>query len=664
MLLLRDDIKRADMTRLMASHLRDIQAAQTGSGNLQELQVQKLIKMLDIAACSELFADSLGMWRTGDVLAMLATKLPGEVLAAVLPQLPILDRSELRERSRAAFTRPSTDFLHYYESSGTTGDPVAAPKAVDDLIVNTMNIGEMWGRFLCRDDSALILINGPFAPAGYQFEKVLEYVGVMSVRLWTDNVTGDYTRVLRIAQELGMNTYVGTASRLLEVLQFAIHSSVPFPRFSRLLLMAEQTGEHLTRHLENLTGATAYICSFGSSETGTTAVTCECRRLHLQVQSYLIEVCDAAGARLVNGEPDCGELMVTTLDLPARPLVRYRTGDLVEVTGEQCPCGLALPVVRPLGRQQDVMALDGVHLRQEEFESLLWPADRTEQSVLNYMLVLRGPCIVCLITTDRPVGSLWCSTTTERLARAFPGKRFALRVVDSLPPLANMGAYVGWKLSRVLDLDDDRMWDKLPAPIHAVLLRTLEQIDSITNGSRLGSDPVMKGTGPYMTSERNPMTDADKAQFVLGVYFRTQAAIERYLGPSELPRWTQHVAQISAETMRKRLPSRADQARDLLTGLESMLEVYGSATTRTDEPQYTRLDVQRCGIYDYRERAQQQGVQLTLKRPCEYCVDLHYRTAAELGVTVENELGERSCRWIAHIPADAVVDKPDHNAEG
>jgi len=55
---------------------------------------------------------------------------------------------------------------------------------VEDLVVNTMNIGEMWGRLLRPGDTALILINGPFAPAGYQFEKVLEYLSVMSIRSW------------------------------------------------------------------------------------------------------------------------------------------------------------------------------------------------------------------------------------------------------------------------------------------------------------------------------------------------------------------------------------------------------------------------------------------------------------------------------------------------
>ncbi|MCO6010102.1 hypothetical protein NE236_34560 [Actinoallomurus purpureus] len=154
-----------------------------------------------------------------------------------------------------------------------------------------------------------------------------------------------------------------------------------------------------------------------------------------------------------------------------------------------------------------------------------------------------------------------------------------------------------------------------------------------------------------MEPDPSPMTDAEKTQFVLGVYFRTQAAIERYLGPAALPQWTEHVASINAEATRKRIPDRVGQARDLLTGLETMLEVYDSDTTRTEEPDRSQLTVRRCGIYDYRERAQRQGVQLTLKRPCEYCVDLHHRTADQLGVRVEHELGERSCQWVAYIPA-------------
>lgn len=158
-----------------------------------------------------------------------------------------------------------------------------------------------------------------------------------------------------------------------------------------------------------------------------------------------------------------------------------------------------------------------------------------------------------------------------------------------------------------------------------------------------------------MEPDSSVLTDAEKAQFVLGVYFRTQAAIEKYMGREGLPQWTEHVAAINASAARQRVPDRADRARDVLAGLSKMLDVYGSEKTETAEPGAYRLDVHRCGIYDYRERAQQEGVELTLPRPCEFCVDLHYRTAAHLGVTVRNELGERSCRWVAEVPVEDVT---------
>jgi hypothetical protein len=154
-------------------------------------------------------------------------------------------------------------------------------------------------------------------------------------------------------------------------------------------------------------------------------------------------------------------------------------------------------------------------------------------------------------------------------------------------------------------------------------------------------------------AETETMTDAEKAQFVLGVYFRTQAAIEKYMGRENLPQWTEHVASINANAMRARVPAKVDQARDVLSGLRSMLAVYGSDTVVTEDDKAVTLEVRQCGIYDYRERAQQQGVELTLKKPCEFCVDLHHRTAAQLGLSVENTLGERSCRWVSHLPSES-----------
>ncbi len=251
------------------------------------------------------------------------------------------------------------------------------------------------------------------------------------------------------------------------MVQFAYRNDEPVPAFDKLLLMAEQTGPGFVRHLERLTGATAYVAAYGSSETGTTAVTCEEGNLHLQTQSYVLELDDDTGTRFVDGTPDRGELVVTTLDMGARPLLRYRTGDLVEIPGTPCPCGVATPLLRTLGRSQDLIALEGNGIRQNDFEAALWPEEHTGPTVLNYMLVIRGRAVVCLATTDVTVDDAWTRATADRVAPLFGGYELVLRPVEKLPPLASLGQYLGWKLSRVLDLNDARNWDRPPTPSEA-----------------------------------------------------------------------------------------------------------------------------------------------------------------------------------------------------
>jgi phenylacetate-CoA ligase len=478
-MLFKDGKLRSDYADFVDRQINVVRRVHAGEVDLRALQADKLIRTLVAAADSRRFGGVLAGWRHEETVLRARTDDPEAFVEKMLAELAVLGQKEFRSGSREVFTRPTSEFLHYYESSGTTGDPVAAPKALDDLAANTINIGEMWGRVLTPTDSALILINGPFAPAGYQFEKVMEYLGLLSVRLWVDNVTGDYTRILRLLRELSISTYVGSPSRLLEMLHFAYQHGEPLPRFRQLMLLAEQTGPSLLRHLERLTGAKAFVGSYGSSETGTTAATCEHGRLHLQVQSYLFEVVDSRGIRLVGGH-DRGELVVTCLDLPARPLLRYRTGDLVEVTGTPCPCGVALPVVRTLGRAHDVIRLGGEGVRQEEVESVLWAETSPSFTVLDYMLVLRDPDVVCLLTTDREPDAPGLDMVRRRLATVFDCHNLSVRAVPALPPLASLGSYLGWKLSRLVDLDDAAMTDRLPPPIAEVVRVSLAEIEAAT----------------------------------------------------------------------------------------------------------------------------------------------------------------------------------------
>lgn len=468
MLLLRDERSRAVVAALCQAHTAATRSVFAGEADLVSLQLVKLAATLQVAVHAPLYSDRLTL--TGAAMT----------LAEMLAPIPMLSKMELGAKGSGAFTRATSEFLHYYESSGTTGDPLPAPKALDDLSANTINIGEMWSRVVKTGDTALILINAPFAPAAYQFEKVLEYLGVMSLRPWVDNITGDYSRLLRLTEQLNANIYVGPPSRLLEMVQFAVRNGLRLPRFERLLLMAEQTGPSFLRHLERITGAVAYVGCYGSSETGTTAVTCEHRHLHLQMQSYVFELKRDGVTSVVSlqdGGVERGELVVTTLDMPSRPLLRYETGDLVEVSYDWCPCGVRLPVLRTQGRAQDVLVLEQtIGLRQNDLERALWDEPLEGATVFNYMVVVRDDQVVLLVTTSAEPGSQWASILATRLRPLFPSYRLVVRPVDVLPPLASLGQYLGWKLSRVLDLNDEKNWTRLPEPINALVIRTLEDI--------------------------------------------------------------------------------------------------------------------------------------------------------------------------------------------
>lgn len=478
MLLLRDPAARAAAAERQDSHLALVRQAHAGQCDVSALHAAKLARLLGTAA-------GTGLYPGVRVPAPRAGAPAREQLAEMLAPVPLLTKADLAGSGLGALGRPVGEFIHYFETSGTTGAATPAPKAVDDLVVNTVNIGEMWRRFLSPGDVALILIIAPVGPAPYQFEKVMEYLGVMSVRPWVHYIDGDYSKVLALAGDLRAATFVGAPSRLLAMIQFAARRGLPLPRFERLLLIAEQTGPYFLRHLERLTGARAYVGSYGSSETGTTAVTCEQGTLHLQVQSYLLELhTPGRGTRLVDGTADSGELVVTTLDQPARPLLRYRTGDLIEVTGEACACGLALPAARTLGREKDLLAFPGGSVRQDEFEAALWPDDPPGPVALNYMLAVDGDRLAVLVTTDQPAGSTWAREAEVRLGAVFPAHRLAVTPVDVLPPLASLTGDLGWKLSHVVDLRDRTTHKRLPAHIAAAADGAVLEIEQRIGSSR------------------------------------------------------------------------------------------------------------------------------------------------------------------------------------
>ncbi len=86
--------------------------------------------------------------------------------------------------------------------------------------------------------------------------------------------------------------------------------------------------------------------SYGLREAGLIGHECEQQTMHCMDEQLFLETVDPHTLEPVDGE---GELVVTNLVGAVFPIIRYRTGDIVTLSDEACPCGRSLSSVKISG---------------------------------------------------------------------------------------------------------------------------------------------------------------------------------------------------------------------------------------------------------------------------------------------------------------------------
>ncbi|MCX7140338.1 MAG: AMP-binding protein [Proteobacteria bacterium] len=121
--------------------------------------------------------------------------------------------------------------------------------------------------------------------------------------------------------------------------------------------------------------------NYGTTEAGGPVVAQSCPYSHDVDEMHLInedtiitEVVDPATMKRV-GPGEVGEIVVTTLDRDASPVIRWRTRDLVKLSAKpyDCPCGRAgLPKIgRIIGRNDDMLKVRGVIVFPTQIEDII-----------------------------------------------------------------------------------------------------------------------------------------------------------------------------------------------------------------------------------------------------------------------------------------------------
>ena len=82
-----------------------------------------------------------------------------------------------------------------------------------------------------------------------------------------------------------------------------------------------------------------------------------------------------------------GELIFTSLQRRAMPMIRYRTKDITRLHRDKCACGRTLiKMDKVFGRTDDMLIISGVNVFPSQIESLLLDIDEVEP---QYRLVVR-----------------------------------------------------------------------------------------------------------------------------------------------------------------------------------------------------------------------------------------------------------------------------------
>ena len=92
---------------------------------------------------------------------------------------------------------------------------------------------------------------------------------------------------------------------------------------------------------------------------------------HIWEDYYIVEIVNPDTLEPVP-EGEIGELVLTTINREAMPLLRYRTRDLTRILPGDCPCGRHhIRLDRMKGRSDDMMILKGVNIFPIQIENIL-----------------------------------------------------------------------------------------------------------------------------------------------------------------------------------------------------------------------------------------------------------------------------------------------------
>ncbi len=372
---------------------------------------------------------------------------PGPSLdLADLAALPFTEKSELvldQERNPpygTNLTFPASDYTRVHQTSGTTGNPLrwldtaeswswwldcwvdiyeAAGVTPDDRLFIPFSFGPFigfWAAFEAGPRLGSLTIPAGGLTSEQRVEKLFEYDATVLV------CTPTYAlRLAEVARATGRDLADGPV-------RITIHAGEPGASLP-----------NVRTQIESAWGARCFDHA-GATEVGAWGYGCgEDDHMHVNEREFIAEVIDPATLEPIpiqEGGQARGELVLTNLGRVGSPVIRYRTGDVVELCCDPCPCG------RPsvwtsggvLGRIDEMVTVRGINVYPGALDNII----RAHRSIQEYEVHIRADRAMDELVLKVEVDGAAVSESVDELATDIHNRlqlRPAIEVVEngSLP---------------------------------------------------------------------------------------------------------------------------------------------------------------------------------------------------------------------------------------
>lgn len=290
-----------------------------------------------------------------------------------IKKLPFLTKDNLREAY--PYGMLATDVkncIRIQSTSGTTGKRVVAFYTKNDI--------DLWEDCVARaitamggtnEDVCQICYGYGLFTGGAGLHGGSHKVGCLTIPM----SSGNTERQIQFMLDLNSTILCCTPSYA-EYISESLRERNISPEDTKLrigIFGAEPWTEEMRKSIEKSLGIKAYDI-YGLTETSGPGVAFECTEqngMHINEDHFYAEIINPDTGEVCK-EGEKGELVFTSLDKEAFPLIRYRTKDICILSREKCSCGRTfIKMTKPMGRTDDMMIVRGVNVFPSQIEAVL-----------------------------------------------------------------------------------------------------------------------------------------------------------------------------------------------------------------------------------------------------------------------------------------------------